>query len=1117
VDEGRDRLVIAGDSRSSQAIRELREVTGRLRALPLTMPLSSAATNEVQGRGLATLLARVRESWAAATSMEPSDEDIRAVLRVLVIDVLDLDDRGADRATAMAHLRSALLDPVQDRRAWTALTDLGQKLSEQRAWRRRSDIASELDERGVPVGPVRRHAADVRILRRLSEANLAALAAHSGLPISGGLVRCERPAIRDLLDVDGSFVIVGDPGCGKSAVTYELASLLTATEDVVVLSVDNLPSSSAAARVELGLAGNLAEALEGWSGAGRATLILDGLDAARGEGTTWLAGLCESLDRMRWRVIASIRRFDLRHSLAWQKVFRGKAALPGTDNQAADLAKIRHYLLGDLSDDDLAELAAASPAIASLLDGASARMVALIKNPFNLRLAVELLQAGATVASLADTRDQLQLLQRYWKLRVVDAPGGSSRIRALSAITNAMLASHRLRADASVVPDAVLPAVDDLLGDGVLHEVATPLLAHGAPALVFSHHILFDFAVAALVFTAGGESRLAACLRDDANLSVIARPSIDLHLADLWHADPAHSAFAAIVRDFVRDDHAVAGVAAGRAAAENVRNPADVRWLTEEFRANPEVATMFTGWLCGVMDAADARLVEQLRGALPKWADVTDAAAEAIEREFVPATGQALFRMLFQLNTIDPLAPASGGAVVRANSAARLMVVCLAAPNDRAWLASHAAQLLPRAIAVDAAHAPTLLRAIDGDSFAAFGSEVMRQFVEGIGFIAAGDPGAASSVLSTLWTWREEREETTHISQGVLNLTSTRKQDLDHVKWLSGQKFTEFTAKVGLLRAVNVVASVLREDSEKYPAITREELHAFGATGELRTIANGLDSGPGHGAALTIVEAFIAELGAATVSEAYAVAVVKAMVASISHPEFWRKTLVAACELPAWQIPVASVLASGALLINFETRAAAGKLMTVLSRTLDGRDHARLLEEPIRRAAALIPPDAAKRREHTVDQLLGCLDPTRVQNPDLRSRLTTLLNAGDPPQIPEPRGMKAFWAPLDLREEIGAETHDALSDSAKNALDELRAALDASQDDRSESSVHDLTTALERAAAQPDGRDAESVQELISRAAERLASAASVQPGTDIGELVAQILLTATTGDGTAS
>ena len=114
---------------------------------------------------------------------------------------------------------------------------------------------------------------------------------------------------------------MGDPGCGKSAVTYELASRLNADEDVVVLSVDNLPGSSADAQMELGLAGELLETLKGWSGAGRATLVLDGLDAARGEGTTWLARLCESLSETRWGVIVSIRQFDLQHSLGWQKVF----------------------------------------------------------------------------------------------------------------------------------------------------------------------------------------------------------------------------------------------------------------------------------------------------------------------------------------------------------------------------------------------------------------------------------------------------------------------------------------------------------------------------------------------------------------------------------------------------------------------------------------------------------------------------------------------------------------------------------------------------------------------------------------------------------------------------
>lgn len=795
VDEQRDRLVIAGDGRSSQPIKELAAVTERLRTLPSALPLSSVATNADQRRALATLLSHVRDSWTMASSTPPSDEEIRDLVRVLAVVVLDVEDGGTDRATVDAHLRGALLDPQKDAVAWRGLTGLGQAIAERRAWRRRSDIAAELDAIGAAVGPGRRHTADVRTLRRVSEANLESLAEHSRLPL-GDVVSCHRPAVDDLAGVEGSFVIVGDPGCGKSGVLYELASRLATVEDTLVLTVEGLPDSAGAARVELGMDADVLETLKEWTGAGRANLILDGLDAARGEGTTWLARLCEALSGTRWRVIATIRRFDLRHNLAWQKVFRANDDTPVAGNLAPELSDIRHYLLGDFPDSDLSQLAAASPAVSRLLDGVSARMLDLVRNPFNLRLAVELMEAGTTVASLAEIRDQLHLLQRYWQLRVTDARDGSSRVRALSAITAEMLSSRRLRVDASIVPDAVLRAADDLLRDGVLHEAASPLLARGAAVLVFSHHILFDFAAAALVFTSAGESRLAALLDEDPNLAVIARPSIDFHLVDLWHAERDRLAFSALVRELASRDHAVAGVGAARVAAEHVRDPGDVRWLVEELREDPQLVTTFVGWVCGVLDAADPELAAGICDALPVWADLTTHLADALERHFMPAMAQALFRLLFQIDKIDPLTAASQGSAARASSAARMFVLCLSEPVERAWLAARAAQLLPHAIAVDGTHAGTLLRpTTDDEVMHAFGTEVMRQLVEGIDLVAAGDADAAAAVLSAVWRWQEDRDETTHISQGVLNLTSTRRQDVDHVKWLSGEKFPSFIAQ----------------------------------------------------------------------------------------------------------------------------------------------------------------------------------------------------------------------------------------------------------------------------------------------------------------------------------
>lgn len=117
---------------------------------------------------------------------------------------------------------------------------------------------------------------------------------------------CDPIAATDLAKVDGNFVLVGVPGCGKSGVVYDLARRL-AEEDVVTLGVETLTECAGATRIDLGLHHDLADVLVHWSGEGRATPILDGLDAAHGEATTWLSSLASSLNETRWRVIASIR------------------------------------------------------------------------------------------------------------------------------------------------------------------------------------------------------------------------------------------------------------------------------------------------------------------------------------------------------------------------------------------------------------------------------------------------------------------------------------------------------------------------------------------------------------------------------------------------------------------------------------------------------------------------------------------------------------------------------------------------------------------------------------------------------------------------------------------
>jgi hypothetical protein len=88
--------------------------------------------------------------------------------------------------------------------------------------------------------------------------------------------------------------------------------------DVVVLAAEGLAAQSLGElRDELGLEHELVEALDNWPGTSPGYLVIDALDAARSDGV--VRTLRDVIDRVvgrggRWRVIASIRKFDLRYS-----------------------------------------------------------------------------------------------------------------------------------------------------------------------------------------------------------------------------------------------------------------------------------------------------------------------------------------------------------------------------------------------------------------------------------------------------------------------------------------------------------------------------------------------------------------------------------------------------------------------------------------------------------------------------------------------------------------------------------------------------------------------------------------------------------------------------------
>jgi AAA domain len=161
------------------------------------------------------------------------------------------------------------------------------------------------EHRGGPLMPTQ---ADIQRLQDATDQNLEALSRHASLVAPEGSVRLPRTTVSaELAAAAGDLVVTGPPGSGKTALLRELAvALRERGDDVVLLAAEALPGFAGPARSDLGLENNLTAALTGWTGSSSGTLILDGLDAMRGEeGSRWLRDLVRALLHPRRRVEAA--------------------------------------------------------------------------------------------------------------------------------------------------------------------------------------------------------------------------------------------------------------------------------------------------------------------------------------------------------------------------------------------------------------------------------------------------------------------------------------------------------------------------------------------------------------------------------------------------------------------------------------------------------------------------------------------------------------------------------------------------------------------------------------------------------------------------------------------
>ncbi|MFE2614381.1 hypothetical protein ACFXA2_12285 [Micromonospora chalcea] len=924
-----DRVVILTDEEAPSTIAvAMARLVDRLRTWPEAVPLAEAATNANERAALRTLRGHLERLWAKRHGTTADESVVRSLLRPVAVRALDLRQEGGDLRALLLDLRDLLEDPDKALHLWRELELIGQRLAAERSWVERADLVWELETLGLHLTPVARLRRDVQRLQAVTTGNLGSPPTNLTLTAPEGNVQVSR-AVSELLDVsEGNVAITGDPGAGKSVVLHRFAERQAA--DVVYLTHHQLRGTAGETRAELNLDHDLHEVLTGWTGSCPGLLLLDGIDQTRGvEASSWLPDLAQRLRETRWRIIGSIRSFDLRHGPRWRTMFAGTPVDPS--HLDPELSQVAHLLVGDLTAEEIATVRGASPSLDKAFDQADDRLAELLANPFNLNLVGELISADLDVSQV---RSRLDLLTRFWRLHVVDAPDGRVRQRVLQTLVASMVTARSQQAsDAQLGEAAMLAVLDGLLHDGVLRESPTSPWAASRP-LGFAHPVLFDYAAAIIALgDLSVSGSVADSLDKDPDLVMVLRPSLDYRLAIAWHADPSRASYWRLALRLAaqQSGHMLAAAAAATIAAHELRAAAELELLESACLAATDDAIWTVDDARGLAFLVAAGL--GAAGAGPAALDAFGELLVGLALHSVNNDDVGLALLVAQLGrrAAGDQSPAAGTPAARGwvEAAIAAVVVGLADVNDphRANLADHGGRALAAAATLDAAATADIIRlVIAPPALRGWGVRAVRPLINVLPEIAAQDSGLAVDLGASVWLFEDDRSQSTNIlNSQILPLISNRQQDLESAQYQVSRMFPA-------LAAVDVVAAtkLLIRIVEARRLLQYGSIESQTSWRPWVRYSGDLRHAGGHRSLPVMADALVDRLDELAPDCSNAI---DFFIECLTHTEVWNRLLhrAATSESPALAHALRPALSSPSLFAHSQTWPAAGHVAARLS------------------------------------------------------------------------------------------------------------------------------------------------------------------------------------------
>jgi hypothetical protein len=322
-----------------------------------------------------------------------------------------------------------------------------------------------------------------------------------------------------------SVLVYGSPGAGKTwLLTQFIKQCESNSRNVIPLVAEDYQVTSLSELYRaLGFSQPIPVLMAG-SGPG-SVLVIDGLDALRAESSQKAFRELISevlLNAPGMSVIASIRTYDLQESREFRTLL--------SPSFAAGIKGLGKLAVDDLSAEELSVAGENTPALKQLIVEAPLQFRELLRNPFNLNLALGLQKEGVSMGELSALTSQVQLLSRYWYYRVESGPGNGLRQRVLRDAVERMV-------ETKVLSLPALDFVDHDREDALQILQSREIFRRGVTnRLAFSHNIFFDYAVARLLLD---EVALFSFIKADPSRTLFFRPSLTMFFHHLWANDRA--------------------------------------------------------------------------------------------------------------------------------------------------------------------------------------------------------------------------------------------------------------------------------------------------------------------------------------------------------------------------------------------------------------------------------------------------------------------------------------------------------------------------------------------------------------------------------------------------